>query len=196
MIWFGHRHFVKDEDQLSSKGKYGELLKTEDLFQGNKDIPHWSFISEWNGFLICVYQAWDRFMQTNYYLWENNAHPHHLCCCYSGSEKVRVAHSSAACHSIRHSYGALCLVAQSKEGAEYVGTAGRQTGIPTGILSAVTTCGCFETICPPPDVSLQTDQHIGSMDECGLEHLWEIQSNSINTSSHYILLLTVLRELK
>lgn len=25
MIWFGHRPFVKDEDQLSGKGKYGEI---------------------------------------------------------------------------------------------------------------------------------------------------------------------------
>lgn len=34
------------------------------------------------------------------------------------------------------------------------------------------------------------------MDDCGLEPLWEIQSNSTNTLSHYTLLLTVLKELK
>lgn len=84
---------------------------------------------------------------------------------------------------------ALCLV----QGG---GKVHRQTGIPTGILSAVATYGCFETICLPPNFSLQTDQHIGSMDFCGLEPLWEIQSNSINTSSHYTLLPTVLKELK
>lgn len=72
----------------------------------------------------------------------------------------------------------------------------RQTGIPTGILSAVTICSCFETICLPPNFLFQTDRHIGSMDDCRLEPLWEIQSNSINTLSHYTLLLTVLKELK
>lgn len=132
-------------------------------------------------------------LQPDHCFWEISAHPHHLCCCYSGCEEVRAALSSSACHSMEHSHGACAWWHRAMRGQDTSGAADRQTGIQP---CAVTVCGCCETICLPPNFSSQTHRHVGSMDDCGLGLLREIQSNSTNTPSRYILPLSVLRELK
>lgn len=169
------RHFAKDEDQLSSKGKSGELFKTEDLFQGIKDVPLWGFFPKWNGFLMCVPgPGADSCNQT--ITWEKTMLILTFAAVTVEVRRWELLTAALECQSIGHSYGVLCLAAWSKEREEYMGK--------------LESCQLWPfVVALKPSACLQTflcRQHIGSMDDCGLELVWEIPCNSINILSLHI----------
>lgn len=144
-------------------------------------VVFWSEMVSWS---VCTRPGTDS-LQPDHCLWEISAHPHHLCCCYSGCEEVRAALSSSACHSMGHSHGACAWWHRAMRGQDTSGAADRQTGIQP---RAVTICGCWETICLPPNFSSQTHQHVGSMDDCGLDSCEKfsptVQTHLLGTCCH------------